>query len=85
MGDEQEHDRLVLRLKAIYDGMYSDLTMDSVLDNYEDYVKWAKENKISMIKDLLHWANSQNFPNNLMREIRATAEAIRMAERADSS
>lgn len=75
-----EHDRLVLRLKAIYDVVYSDLTMDDVLDNYEEYVKWAKENKISMIKDLAQWASGQNFPQNLMRDVRATAEAIKMSD-----
>lgn len=80
MSDEHDRDRLVLRLKAIYDVIYNDLTMDTVLDIYEDYVKWAKDKKISNIKDLAQWANSQNFPQNLMREIRATAEAIKMSD-----
>lgn len=58
------------RLRRIYDTVYKDITIDVVLDKYEQYCGWCKDHKV-FPKDLINWATyNQSYPNVILEKIR---------------
>lgn len=58
------------RLRTIYNRIYKDITIDSILDKYEQYCKWCTDHKV-FPKDLINWATyTQNYPQVILEKIR---------------
>lgn len=58
------------RLKDIYDRVYQDITIDVILDKYENYCGWCKDHKV-FPKDLINWATyNQSYPDVILEKIR---------------
>lgn len=58
------------RLKDIYERVYQELTMDVILDKYENYCGWCKDHKV-FPKDLVAWGTyNQSYPEVILDRIR---------------
>lgn len=70
MNQAAHRDLMRQRLRGIYNKVYSDLTIECLLDKYEKYTSWCKDHKV-FPKDFLDWATyTQNYPQVVLEKIR---------------